>query len=69
MVQIVTDSSVLYTEEEAKAAGFDVIPLCVSVGDLMAGIYRSIWKSSTGVLERERSPGLPASHRGCCGGL
>ena len=32
MVQIVTDSSVLYTEEEAKAAGFDVIPLCVSVG-------------------------------------
>ena len=34
MVQIVTDSSVLYTEEEAKAAGFDVIPLCVSVGDI-----------------------------------
>ena len=34
MVQIVTDSSVLYTEEEAKAAGFDVVPLCVSVGDL-----------------------------------
>ena len=34
MVQIVTDSSVLYTEEEAKAAGFDVVPLCVSVGDM-----------------------------------
>lgn len=34
MVQIVTDSSVLYTEEEAKAAGFDVAPLCVSVGDM-----------------------------------
>ena len=34
MVQIVTDSSVLYTEEETKAAGFDVIPLCVSVGDM-----------------------------------
>lgn len=34
VVQIVTDSSVLYTEEEAKAAGFDVIPLCVSVGDI-----------------------------------
>ena len=34
MVQIVTDSSVLYTEEEAKAAGFDVLPLCVSVGDM-----------------------------------
>ena len=34
MVQIVTDSTVLYTEEEAKAAGFDVVPLCVSVGDM-----------------------------------
>lgn len=34
MVQIETDSSVLYTEEEAKAAGFDVVPLCVSVGDM-----------------------------------
>ena len=34
MVHIVTDSSVLYTEEEAKAAGFDVVPLCVSVGDM-----------------------------------
>ncbi|MGI5983787.1 MAG: DegV family protein [Sakamotonia sp.] len=34
MVQIVTDSSVLYTEGEAKAAGFDVIPLCLSVGDM-----------------------------------
>jgi len=34
VVQIVTDSSVLYTEEETKAAGFDVIPLCVSVGDM-----------------------------------
>ena len=34
MVQIVTDSSVLYTEAEAKAAGFDVVPLCVSVGDM-----------------------------------
>ena len=34
MVQIVTDSSVLDTEEETKAAGFDVIPLCVSVGDM-----------------------------------
>ena len=34
MVQIVTDSSVLYTEEEAKAAGFDVVPLCVSVGNM-----------------------------------
>ena len=34
MVQIVTDSSVLYTREEAKKAGFEVMPLCINIGDL-----------------------------------
>ena len=34
MVRIVTDSSVLYTREEAKKAGFEVMPLCISIGDL-----------------------------------
>lgn len=34
MVQIITDSSTLYTPEEAKKLGFDVMPLCVSIGDL-----------------------------------
>lgn len=34
MVQIVTDSSVLYTREEAKEMGFEVMPLCISIGDL-----------------------------------
>ena len=34
MVQIITDSSVLYTVEEAKAAGFEAVPLCVNIGDL-----------------------------------
>ena len=33
MVQIITDSSVLYTSEEAKASGFEAVPLCVSIGD------------------------------------
>ena len=33
MVQIITDSSVLYTVEQAKAAGFEAVPLCVSIGD------------------------------------
>ena len=33
MVQIVTDSSVLYTVEQAEAAGFEAVPLCVSIGD------------------------------------
>ena len=34
MVQIVTDSSVLYTREEAKKAGFELMPLCINIGDL-----------------------------------
>ncbi len=34
MVQIVTDSSVLYTREEGKKLGFEVMPLCISIGDL-----------------------------------
>lgn len=34
MVQIITDSSTLYTPEEAKKLGFEVMPLCVSIADL-----------------------------------
>jgi len=34
MVQIITDSSTLYTVEEAKKAGFEALPLCVNIGDL-----------------------------------
>lgn len=34
MVQIITDSSVLYTPEQAQAMGFEAIPLCVSIGDM-----------------------------------
>lgn len=34
MVRIVTDSSVLYTKEEAEKMGFDVMPLCINIGDL-----------------------------------
>lgn len=34
MVKIVTDSSTLYTREEANKAGFEATPLCVSIGDL-----------------------------------
>ena len=33
MVQIITDSSSLYTPEKAKAAGFEAVPLCVCIGD------------------------------------
>ncbi len=34
MIQIITDSSTLYTEEEARKAGFEAVPLCVHIGDL-----------------------------------
>lgn len=34
MVQIITDSSVLYTVEQAQEAGFEAVPLCVNIGDL-----------------------------------
>lgn len=34
MVQIITDSSTLFTREEGKEMGIEVLPLCVSVGDL-----------------------------------
>ncbi len=33
MVKIITDSSSLYTVEEAKEMGFQATPLCVSIGD------------------------------------
>lgn len=33
MVRIITDSSTLYTEKEAREAGFESVPLCVSIGD------------------------------------
>ncbi len=33
MVQIITDSSTLYTEEEARSSGFESVPLCISIGD------------------------------------
>ena len=33
MIQIITDSSTLYSEEDARSAGFESVPLCVHVGD------------------------------------
>lgn len=34
MVQIITDSSTLYTAEEARRAGFEAVPLCVHIGEM-----------------------------------
>ncbi len=33
MVQIITDSSTLYTADEARRAGFEAVPLCVHIGE------------------------------------
>lgn len=33
MVRIITDSSTLYTAAQARDAGFESVPLCVSIGD------------------------------------
>ena len=33
MVQIITDTSSLYTPSEAESAGFASVPLCISIGD------------------------------------
>ena len=56
MVQIVTDSSVLYTEEEAKAAGFDVIPLFVSVGDMDGRDLQFYGRIGKGEIPRSSQP-------------
>ncbi len=34
MLKIITDSSTLYTEDEARKLGFEAVPLNVSIGDL-----------------------------------
>lgn len=34
MVRIITDSSTLYTIEEGKKMNVDILPLCVSIGDM-----------------------------------
>ena len=61
MVEIITDSSVLYTEEEAKAAGFEAIPMCVHIGD-MEGRDLKIdkeefyWRIAEGQVPRSSQP-------------
>ena len=42
MVQIITDSSVLYTVEQAKAAGFVNLKGHRSVGGMRASVYNAM---------------------------
>ena len=54
MVQIITDSSTLFTEDEAREMGIEVLTLCVNIGDLegrdlqidMADFYDRIEKGA-----------------------
>ena len=50
MVQIITDSSVLYTVEEAKAAGFEAVPLCVSPEATSAQIIQKLNSFDTNII-------------------
>ena len=61
MVRIITDSSTLFTDEDAREMGIDVLPLCVSIGDMdgrdlhidMADFYKRI---AEGGIPRSSQP-------------
>ena len=58
MVQIITDTSVLYKPDEAKALGFEAIPLCVNIGDFEG---RDLLIDMDDYYERIRKGGIPKS--------
>ena len=58
MVQIITDSSTLFTEEEAKAMGVEVLPLCVNIGDLEG---RDLQIDMADFYDRIEKGGIPKS--------
>ena len=58
LVQIITDTSVLYKPEEAKELGFEAIPLCVNIGDFEG---RDLLIDMDDYYERIRNGGIPKS--------
>lgn len=58
MVQIITDSSTLFTEEEAKKMGIEVLPLCVNIGDLEG---RDLQIDMADFYDRIEKGGIPKS--------
>ena len=58
MVQIITDSSTLYTPDEAKALGFESVPLCVNIGDFEG---RDLLINMDDYYDRIRKGGIPKS--------
>lgn len=58
MVQIITDSSPLYHPEEGKKLGFEVIPLCVNIGDFEG---RDLLVDMNEFYDRIKKGGIPKS--------
>ncbi len=63
MIQIITDSSSLYTPEEAREAGFEAVPLCVCIGgsherDLLLDMNQYYAKIDQGLLPTTSQPPL-----------
>ena len=58
MVHIITDSSTLITQDEAKELGIDVLPLCVNIGDLEG---RDLQIDMRDFYERIEKGGIPRS--------
>ncbi|MCI8982449.1 MAG: DegV family protein [Hungatella sp.] len=63
MIQIITDSSSLYTPSEARHAGFESVPLCVSIGDsherdLLLDMEEYYRKIEQGLLPTSSQPPL-----------
>lgn len=63
MVQIITDSSSLYTPSEARQSGFESVPLCVSIGDsherdLLLDMEEYYGKIRQGMLPTSSQPPL-----------
>lgn len=63
MVQIITDSSTLYTVEEARQAGFEAVPLYVHIGetegrDLQMDMKDYYEKIKSGLIPRSSQPSI-----------
>ena len=55
-MKIITDSSTLYTVEEARKLGFEALPLCVSIGDLEGRDLQVDMKDFYGRIEKGQIP-------------
>lgn len=58
MVRIITDSSTLYTASAAQKAGFESVPLCVSIGDWHG---RDLQIDMEAFYKKIREGGIPTS--------